>query len=68
MRVKRTIQIGPIILRQLSDSTWLAKYSRLNHAVSCFAPNQEDAVKNLRNFAGVSRKWKLQHDISLEAR
>jgi len=61
MRVKKTVQVGPIVLRELTDGWWLAKVSRLNHGISCFSANQEDAVRNLRNFAGVSRKWKLQH-------
>ncbi len=61
MRIKRTLQIGPIILRELTDGWWLAKFSRMNHAVSCFHANPEHALRNLRSFAGVSRRWQSQH-------
>jgi hypothetical protein len=64
MQIKRTIQLGPICLRELSDGWWLGKYSRTGHIVSCFAPDKEKALKNLQSFAGVPRRWQLPRNTS----
>lgn len=64
MRIKQTLQLGPICLRELSDGWWVGKYSRTGHIVSCFAPDQAGALKNLQSFAGVARRWQLRRNTS----
>lgn len=64
MQIKRTIQLGPICLRELSDSTWEGKYTRKGLVASCFASDKEKALNNLQDFAGVPRRWRLPRNTS----